>query len=94
MEFSFVRTPLKALALDFINCCVYFRYTIQYITNLSATKMADEQSITFPEMSSKLERCCLAVAKARREQEEAEASHRAHQQQRLELERRMEEDRC
>jgi len=56
--------------------------------------MADEQSITFPEMSSKLERCCLAVAKARREQEEAEASHRAHQQQRLELERRMEEDRC
>ena len=56
--------------------------------------MADEQSVTFPEMSSKLERCCLAVAKARREQEEAEASHRAHQQQRLELERRMEEDRC
>ena len=56
--------------------------------------MADEQSITFPEMSSKLERCCLAVAKTRREQEEVEASRRAHQQQRLELERRMEEDRC
>ena len=75
---------------DFINCRVFQIHN----TLLNKTYMADEQSITFPEMSSKLERCCLAVAKARREQEEAEASHRAHQQQRLELERRMEEDRC